>query len=476
MKHRESGTKPVDSVKVENSRPGGAEECRDAEKRAKRSIPTDRFEMTMMNTAVIAEPAGPNEPISRVRSGDAEAFAALLLDAQSVSVVAAASGIVDASGMGTQGAGDEPDAQRARIEGETADARQAEAQQRRGETPTQTDAGADRMRAARNDAVREAEQPPALSNSAMRGNAGQTGSAANSPTVEPAISMGSPSTDRADHGSDGSTHTSSVKASEVKVADHAPAETQQSGSKESPTASPVVHVPTAGAAQRAEGQADAGKSTAAHAVARLLAARVEPARVDAPTQLPAQSLRDGQTSQARPSYAAPREQQDPAGRSSGASGTGPTRRADFEQLVRLVRMNLGNRDSSATLRLDPPELGRIKVDVRMSADVLHLRVEVDNPHARELLSERVEHLSEALRAHDIRMERFEIVSVEASDEQARDDAQSSLDPRDPSQGSQGETHQSARRTSSELSDGIIESEGSSPVSEVNTTAQLDVRI
>lgn len=85
--------------------------------------------------------------------------------------------------------------------------------------------------------------------------------------------------------------------------------------------------------------------------------------------------------------------------------------ANVEHIVRLVASRIGKDRSVATLRLDPAELGSIKLHMDLRDHGLNLRVESESPVAHRLLVERVEALRAALQAADIRLERVEFVTT-----------------------------------------------------------------
>jgi hypothetical protein len=85
-----------------------------------------------------------------------------------------------------------------------------------------------------------------------------------------------------------------------------------------------------------------------------------------------------------------------------------TFRSSFERLVRSIRLSRGPYWSSARLQLHPPELGRMKVELRLSGDTLQIDVLTRTSEARELLYERVAELKAALEQHGLRIERFAV--------------------------------------------------------------------
>ncbi|MGE0480464.1 MAG: flagellar hook-length control protein FliK [Phycisphaerae bacterium] len=102
--------------------------------------------------------------------------------------------------------------------------------------------------------------------------------------------------------------------------------------------------------------------------------------------------------------------------------------ANVEHIVRVVASRIGKDRSIATLRLDPAELGSIKLHMDLRDQRLNLRVESESPVAHRLLVERVEALRAALGAADIRLERIEFVTTapprdSANADQGRDPSQ-----------------------------------------------------
>lgn len=123
-----------------------------------------------------------------------------------------------------------------------------------------------------------------------------------------------------------------------------------------------------------------------------------------------------------------------AGQSAAASGRGTakpspntqppdtraaesTQRSDFDRLVRSVRLNVGATRSTARVRLEPPELGRIQIEARLDGQRVELLVRTETSAAGELLRARVAELQAALEQHGLRIERFEINPAAPAEEQ-----------------------------------------------------------
>ncbi|MFQ6048356.1 MAG: flagellar hook-length control protein FliK [Phycisphaerae bacterium] len=78
-----------------------------------------------------------------------------------------------------------------------------------------------------------------------------------------------------------------------------------------------------------------------------------------------------------------------------------------EQIVRVVRASLGQMRSQVHLRLSPPELGTLRLEIDLRADALRMRVVTETDAAGKALISRLEQLREALQQHSIRLERVE---------------------------------------------------------------------
>ncbi len=95
-----------------------------------------------------------------------------------------------------------------------------------------------------------------------------------------------------------------------------------------------------------------------------------------------------------------------------------SRRSLFDELVQSFRLRAGGRRSSARLQLNPPELGRLDVDVRVVDERIEIDVRTQTKAARQLLEGRAATLTAALEQHGIHVERFE-VSAESADPDGR---------------------------------------------------------
>lgn len=106
----------------------------------------------------------------------------------------------------------------------------------------------------------------------------------------------------------------------------------------------------------------------------------------------------------------------PTAKSSAPSNAPPkqtgagdqTKESAFARMVRSLRFSRGQRDSSASIRLDPPRLGRMDVSVRMSGERITIDVRTESAEARELITARAVELRSALERHGLQIERFDV--------------------------------------------------------------------
>jgi len=79
--------------------------------------------------------------------------------------------------------------------------------------------------------------------------------------------------------------------------------------------------------------------------------------------------------------------------------------------VRSIRANIGQRESTARLQLNPPELGRVRIDVRLVHQRMELQIRTQTAEARETLGGRLDGLRQALAQHGITVDRIELATA-----------------------------------------------------------------
>ncbi len=175
------------------------------------------------------------------------------------------------------------------------------------------------------------------------------------------------------------------------------------------TAAAVPQMVSTGAAERVgtNGRADG-------AVARHVAEILSSGRIAEPESARAAGLPAAGDS--REASAERKSAQEAAGRqtsgetnSKAAGGGAKTAPTEFDELIRAIRLRGGTRNSSARLYLEPPELGRVQIDVRMSGDDIRIAVRAETVEARKLLTQRASALTTALERSGINVEQLDVV-------------------------------------------------------------------
>ncbi len=110
--------------------------------------------------------------------------------------------------------------------------------------------------------------------------------------------------------------------------------------------------------------------------------------------------------------------------------------ARFLQRVAKAFEAASERGGEIRLRLSPPELGALRVEVHLSEQGLAARVEVENNDARTVLLENLSALRERLAEQGLRLEKFDVdVSQREPDQQANreffDQSRDQSAPREP---------------------------------------------
>lgn len=160
---------------------------------------------------------------------------------------------------------------------------------------------------------------------------------------------------------------------------------------------------------------DGSRSDAARSIARMLARDFGGATGRDPSLQPVAVNRDSQSSnQTRSAHSQTGSANKPDTPARTDDETS-ARRGEFAKLMRNVRLNVGQKQSSATIQMNPPQLGRLRIDVRMIDQRLSVQVETQTPESRALMTERAGELIDALRAGGIEVEQFEITTVAQRD-------------------------------------------------------------
>jgi flagellar hook-length control protein FliK len=84
------------------------------------------------------------------------------------------------------------------------------------------------------------------------------------------------------------------------------------------------------------------------------------------------------------------------------------RGANIERIVRVIAQRIGAERSHTVMRLDPPELGSLRLEMDLKGDVLVLRIDTSTHVAHRLLSEDVDKLRQGLEVSGIHLERVDV--------------------------------------------------------------------
>jgi len=105
--------------------------------------------------------------------------------------------------------------------------------------------------------------------------------------------------------------------------------------------------------------------------------------------------------------------QEPAAeRDAGQSAPDADDRAEnVERVLRVLRGSLARQRTTTVIRMDPPELGALRLELDLRKDVLTLRMSAATDAAQQLLREQLDVLRSGLEAAGIRLNQVEIVPL-----------------------------------------------------------------
>jgi flagellar hook-length control protein FliK len=116
-----------------------------------------------------------------------------------------------------------------------------------------------------------------------------------------------------------------------------------------------------------------------------------------------------------------------------------TQTSGVRELAQVLRAQTGAKQSSMSLRLDPPELGRLHIDARMQGGTLTVRLQAETTAARDALQNRLDHLRSALEEQGIKLGQVdvEIRPAPTASSQHLADSQQDLNDQQQSQNQNG---------------------------------------
>jgi len=152
------------------------------------------------------------------------------------------------------------------------------------------------------------------------------------------------------------------------------------------------------------------------------------------------------------------------------------RTGSMEEMARVLRSAVGGKHSSMTLQLDPPELGQLRIDVRMHEQTLSVRIEADTKAGYDAIRARIGELRQTLESQGVRLDQLDVQvrqPAHAADARGQDGTTSSWQE----QGG-GAAHQQVGDGSAfrDSRDNAAQSwEGDVPKSEASSEAATDQR-
>ena len=162
------------------------------------------------------------------------------------------------------------------------------------------------------------------------------------------------------------------------------------------------------------------------------------------------------------------------GRSAAAEATqettepGAVDRTRFVGRVARAFRAMGDRDGTVRLRLSPPELGSLRIEISVRNGIMTARVEAETATARNLLLDNLPALRERLAQQDIKIEQFDVDLSDRSPGGLPDQLDGHAESED-----RGERKQAAQANREE-SDPEEERLGGSPLTRPGEAEQLNV--
>jgi flagellar hook-length control protein FliK len=101
-------------------------------------------------------------------------------------------------------------------------------------------------------------------------------------------------------------------------------------------------------------------------------------------------------------------------------------RTRFVQRVARAFQRVGETEGEIRLRLSPPELGAVKLEVSLRDGAMIARMETETTTARNLLMENLPQLKERLAEQNVRIETFEVEVRDQANQSSADDAREQL--------------------------------------------------
>ncbi len=99
----------------------------------------------------------------------------------------------------------------------------------------------------------------------------------------------------------------------------------------------------------------------------------------------------------------------------------------ISDVLHVIRSNLDARESVIKMQLSPPELGRLRIDLRVIDDEMHIRIAAEKNEVRDWLQSGASTLSEALKEQGLQLKHYEVIWDQEQNEAFKSDPQSTQD-------------------------------------------------
>lgn len=90
-----------------------------------------------------------------------------------------------------------------------------------------------------------------------------------------------------------------------------------------------------------------------------------------------------------------------------AASTDSSKSRLIEGMARVIRAQFGRRETIARIRLDPPSLGQVRINLRLKGDTVQIRLATETTQARQTLLSNVEELRSALEQQGLQVRRID---------------------------------------------------------------------
>jgi len=142
-------------------------------------------------------------------------------------------------------------------------------------------------------------------------------------------------------------------------------------------------------------------------------------------------------------------------------------RVRFVQRVEKAFASIGDRGGSVRLKLSPPELGSVRMEISVSKGVMRARVEAETPEAKNLLLENLPALRDRLAQQNINIQKFDVNLRDSSSDGMSQQTAGQADT-----GSREGGYRAPRPQVQELSSASAAASGTAPLSD--HSGQLNV--